>query len=462
MTSRSFWVAAILAVVATAGRAQEQTPACLPPGTVAVTSADPNLRLLVRLDEPSGTRFDASGEGNDLTPFGNPLSSADHEQGTASLDLVEAQSQYLERTSAELSTGFPGNPGAADTALTVGGWVKANSAGNQPLVIKAEDPDQRSWTMWLWNGVFDPNVHPNGTSDVGPAGDFMGTTPVAVGQWYHFVYTFDGASGLSRLYVNGVLDAGPFDEQIHGFFAGTAPLRLGYRPGFCPDCAYADVLLDEVFVMDRVLSDAEVASVHQYGILDSVTTCGGGGGGGGGGSGLCTSGASGAGATAAVLAPAMAFRPAAKGQGGSLVVRGHMTLAQAVPALDLVHDGVTVQLVSHDGSVLYRVDVPGSAFDGTKGWSQSASGRLWRYRDPQGSTGGVRVVTVAIPRRHPELVRFTVRAKDGSLTIAPSDQPLGLQMLLGTTPGVCAEMQFGPPGRPACHIRASGRALRCG
>src|SRR5262249_13861781 len=162
----------------------------------------------------------------------------------------------------------------------------------------------RSWTIWIWNGVFDPNVHANGTSDTGPGGDFIGTTPVAPGQWYHFVYTFDGSTRLSRLYVNGALDAGPFDEQMTTIFHGTAPLRLGYRPGFCADCAYADALLDEVFVMDRVLTDAEVAGVHQYGIRDSL--CG------GGPSGLCA-----AGSTSAVLAPTMSFRGAATGAGGN-------------------------------------------------------------------------------------------------------------------------------------------------
>jgi hypothetical protein len=157
---------------------------------------------------------------------------------------------------------------------------------------------------------------------------------------------------------------------------------------------------------------------------------------------------------------------AAKAQGNSMVVRGRITLAQPAPALDLVRDGAVVQLVSHDARVLYRVAVPGGAFDAAaaRGWTTVSAGRAWRYRDAHGSAGGIRAIAVQVrtPRHRPAFVRVVMRARNGSYTVVTADEPLRLQVLLGADPAVCGEVQFGPPGRPTCRIDGSGRALRCG
>jgi hypothetical protein len=247
-------------------------------GTAAVLTTDPALHAYMRLEEATGTRVDSSPQGNDLSPVNNPGQSTDRQEGDFSLDLVEASSQYLERASGSLAAGFPGNTGGADTGLTIAGWVKMKNAGNHPLVLKT-DGTQRSYSVWIWDFGAGPVVDPNifnaagqGNSQRG-VGDFGGTTVLLVGQWYHVVSTYDGTTGLSRVYVNGALDAGPFDENMTTYYTGTAPFRLGRRPGFGSEHEYADVLLDEVLLFDRVLSDAEVASLFQDGIQPPSVAC---------------------------------------------------------------------------------------------------------------------------------------------------------------------------------------------
>jgi hypothetical protein len=273
----SLWTLLVLPALA----AHRPVP-CVPAGTSVVLTTDPGLHLLVRLEEASGTRVDSSPKGNHLTAVNTPTNSADHQEGGFSLNLTEASLQYLERPSSALAPGFPGNTGSANTAVSVGGWVKMKAAGNQPLVFKWGTPNgQKAWTIWLWNfgagPVVDPNICDVDSCPPNGAVDFRGTTVLQLNQWYHFVYTFEGASQTSRVYVNGVLDAGPFAEGVGSFPGGAGQVRLGRREvnvcGAGNPCEYADVLLDEVFVLDRVLSAAEAASVYQFGIVTPSAFC---------------------------------------------------------------------------------------------------------------------------------------------------------------------------------------------
>jgi hypothetical protein len=252
-----------------------------------VLADDPGLHLYARLEESTGPRSDSSARANHLSPVNGPGNSSDRREGAASLELVRSGNQYLERAAASLAPGFPGLAGAPNAALTVAGWVKIGSPGNQPLVLKSET-GERSWSLWVWDfgsgPQFDPNVYDTSGADFPErgVGDFGGSTVLEVGQWYHFAYIYDGtaaclangtpSSGVSRLYVNGALDAGPFCENMSAYFAGSAPLRIGYRPGFGAD-SYADARLDEVLVLDRALGGVEVAGLYQHGVLPPGAQC---------------------------------------------------------------------------------------------------------------------------------------------------------------------------------------------
>jgi hypothetical protein len=253
---------------ASTGQASLTPPLCLPDGATAIYTTDAGLHLYARLEESSGTRIDSSARGNHLTAFNAPGNNGDRQEGAASLDLTAASSQYVQRDSASLAAGFPGNSGGGNTALTVAGWFRLKSGGNHPLVMKVGS--DRSWSFWVWDYGSGPQLDPNlwdNAGNLSPNGDFSGTTILQVGQWYHFAWTFSSATGQSRLYLNGALETGPFQEFTAGttMFRGTAPLTLGNRPG---QGAYADARLDEVLVLDRALSAAEVTSLYQYGVVD--------------------------------------------------------------------------------------------------------------------------------------------------------------------------------------------------
>jgi hypothetical protein len=275
MTRRQ-WIIGSTLLIGCALAGSAPATLCVDTGTTVVMSTDPDLDLLLRLEEASGSRVDSSGKGNDMTPVNNPGRSSDYREGSFSLNLVRSGQQYLQRTGTSLSAGFPGNAGSANTHLTVAGWVKPKIVGGHPLVIKVAASD-RSYTLWLWNFgagmVIDPNIFNVAGQDYSGRGvaDFHGNTVLAPNQWYHFAWTYDGTTGTSRVYLNGALDAGPFNENMTTYFGGSADLQVGFRAGV--GLQWADALLDEVVVLDRALSDAEVAGLYQYGVVAPTVFC---------------------------------------------------------------------------------------------------------------------------------------------------------------------------------------------
>src|SRR5581483_5387505 len=78
--------------------------------------------------------------------------------------------------------------------------------------------------------------------------------------------TYEGASGVSRLYVNGAVVA----EQTLGTFtpATNLPLHLGLRPPTSADGrkgARYGGLMDEVHLFNRALTTTEVQSIYNAG-----------------------------------------------------------------------------------------------------------------------------------------------------------------------------------------------------
>lgn len=89
-----------------------------------------------------------------------------------------------------------------------------------------------------------------------PETTVSGVTPINTGSWTHIAVTRSGTNGAIKLYVNGVLDASG---------SGGAPL-LAANPsihigGNTLDGRYFQGQIDDVRIFDRVLGDAEVASL---------------------------------------------------------------------------------------------------------------------------------------------------------------------------------------------------------
>jgi len=79
-------------------------------------------------------------------------------------------------------------------------------------------------------------------------------SPIEAGVWHHVAMTFDGASVLA--YQDGSMHAST--DVLGTVKTNTSPLTFGYGyPTIWPD-AFADGLIDEVRIWDRVLSQEEI------------------------------------------------------------------------------------------------------------------------------------------------------------------------------------------------------------
>lgn len=137
-----------------------------------------------------------------------------------------------------------------------------------------------------------------------------------------------------------------------------------------------------------------------------------------------------------------------------LTVKGRFRMASGAFGIDPRSNGLRLQIRAANGTP--RVDLalpPGAA------WSRNAPGTVFTFRDPAGSSGGVRRATVR--DKGAGLVEVTVAASFGSYALAATDLPLSLTVVLGgpvaSAAGECGQVDFAP----TCSTNAPGTTLRC-
>lgn len=152
-------------------------------------------------------------------------------------------------------------------AITVSLWVRLDQVPRGPLendfrFISAK-PRLKSFSLVLeGDQTVRASVHSEGERRRVRS---QGALPV--GQWTHVAFTYDGESGLAKLYMSGRLSAqgqwppGPIDVDERPLFLGSAisrdtPEARGGVRGF-PGA------LDEIRIYGRALSDEEVAALVQ-------------------------------------------------------------------------------------------------------------------------------------------------------------------------------------------------------
>ncbi len=153
------------------------------------------------------------------------------------------------------------NVGAA--GLTMEAWINPSEIATQRPIFEYFDGVTLGAHFWI-------NVSYAGFG--GPASLYAtiqpGTTAyivavpgvVTVGVWQHVAFTYDRASGVERLYLNGAEVA---SRVIGDVFVQTTPqLNLGRRPG---GESFAGKL-DELGLYDRALSPAELTAIYQAGV----------------------------------------------------------------------------------------------------------------------------------------------------------------------------------------------------
>ena len=88
------------------------------------------------------------------------------------------------------------------------------------------------------------------------------------GVWYHIAVSIDTASGIAKIYINGVLDA---SGSVTGAGASNnGDFAVGYDKA--ASNSYADGIIDDVLVLSGALNDAEVKAIYTGGADLRFTT----------------------------------------------------------------------------------------------------------------------------------------------------------------------------------------------
>jgi PKD repeat protein len=218
-----------------------------------------DLAASFKFDEGSGTSTaDSSGNSNTGTLL-NGVTWVPGMTGSAlKFDGANGRVKVAQSASLEPATG-----------VTVSLWGKIDGtvSGSNADLLRKEAPGQGGYVLrWSWsNGTISWLIVRNNGAFI-EARDSQATTAY-VGGWHHFVGTYDAASGIAKLYVDGAL---------HGSASGgpspmehTDDLYLMYVN--YPTEVAVPGTLDDVRVFKRALSATEVQALagKQTGVSDS-------------------------------------------------------------------------------------------------------------------------------------------------------------------------------------------------
>jgi hypothetical protein len=221
-------------------------------GTIQI-STDPPPTLLTgliaywTLDETSGTRYDSSENGNNLSDSG----------GTGYGEGVIGNAALFDGTNDLVCT--LGTPISGLTGCTISAWVQPTGYSGSGIMWAFDLPNTSGHHVLGAYLVSGPNWNGAATDSTGGADYFYGETDSEVenGAWYHIVVRFNG--GLPDVWVNGIqqpafgTQLGMTVDEITGVLLGgsTVPAFVG--------------LIDEVGIWGRDLTGTEIRSLYNDG-----------------------------------------------------------------------------------------------------------------------------------------------------------------------------------------------------
>jgi hypothetical protein len=212
---------------------------------VSSSGGDESLVGWWKLDETLGvTASDSSGNGNDGTlVLMNPAQDWVTGKVGGALDFDGSNDYVNCQNSEDLQL---------TDALTIAGWVKANSWGSGydvSIIARKGEDNPNNYQLAIADGRATLYL------DDGDSNGFRGDTVLNTGQWYHVAGTWDGAQ--VRIYLNGILDNDPPDSYSLTLNTDTRDLYIGGRSG-------TDLLngtLDDVRIYNRALTLEEVSDL---------------------------------------------------------------------------------------------------------------------------------------------------------------------------------------------------------
>jgi len=223
----------------------------------AVPTLGQGLQGYWPLDETSGTRHDASSNGNDL---------ADNNTVAYATGVISRAADFERDATESLSIAHSLQQGLAITgSLTLVGWIRPESvSANMSLVSKYAygTANDRSYRLELLSsGYLRFIVSPDGAFS--ESRDAVSSSATfSSGTWRHVAAVFDAAEQRLTLYCDGAA-CGTRTITYDTLYAGTAPFVLGATT--YNDAAYYpfDGLMDDWRVYDRALSASEIHTLWQ-------------------------------------------------------------------------------------------------------------------------------------------------------------------------------------------------------
>ncbi|MBW2106349.1 MAG: right-handed parallel beta-helix repeat-containing protein [Deltaproteobacteria bacterium] len=203
--------------------------------------------------------LDESTNDNDLTATGTISLDVENVEGTYSAKFENDNSEELHITDGNLSSGFPAKNGDGSTDFTIGGWFyfweDADLTGG--LFAKAAGGNSGfSIENFSWGHRFLYEENGVGGEDI-----TIAPFPFSADTWYHLVYRWNGSGAdETAIFVDG---------SKHGTTGTLTDLAESTGSFIIGENAYgshSSQLVDEFFVFDISLSDAEILDIKNYGL----------------------------------------------------------------------------------------------------------------------------------------------------------------------------------------------------
>jgi len=207
-----------------------------------------------KLEETSGTRYDETGNDNDLTEV-NTVGYAAGKIGDAA-DFERTNDEYLYIADDD-QTGLD-----ITGEITISAWIKREEANRVHQICEKsnEDNNERSY-MFFINAdnelIF--RVSTDGKSGTNVSAESAGT--IASGSWAHVAATHNQSTDELQVYINGSANgsAVPFSDNLHD---STARFNIGARHDG-PMEYHFDGLIDEVIIWNTSLTADEIQQVYE-------------------------------------------------------------------------------------------------------------------------------------------------------------------------------------------------------
>lgn len=205
------------------------------------------------LEEASGTRVDATGRGNDLTPNGSSLPGNTTGKVANAIQLSQVNVQYLSiADNTDLSTG--------DIDFTLACWCYIDNLSTRVMMAKwNDDVNQREYFLATVSSRFNLYVSSNGSAQTNIAANTLGVPATAT--WYFVVAWHDSVANTLNICVNnGAVDSTSYSS---GVFDSTAGFKIGANRASAVNLW--DGRIDEAAMWKRVLTGAEITDLYNAG-----------------------------------------------------------------------------------------------------------------------------------------------------------------------------------------------------